>query len=215
MCRKIILFIVSVLIVFGLVGCGAQNDAIDNETTETTEVTEAPTEPPICPEASVCQGTWIECAALNSPTHSYMYIEGEQVTFCYEDTVINEVTGTFFNNGTSIILNTGESWFMAITDTNTDTLWFFEGDSQSDVERKVANGYSPLAYKRVTEEIVDVHFDQEPYIGMPVWELEMSSWGDPEDINRTTTKYGVSEQWVYSGYRFVYVEDGVVTTIQE
>lgn len=124
--RKIILFIVFVLIIFGLVGCGAQNNAIDNETTETTEVTEAPTEPPICPEASVCQGTWIECAALNSPTHSYMYIEGEQVTFCYEDTVINEVTGTFFNNGTSIILNTGESWFMAITDTNTDPSGFLK-----------------------------------------------------------------------------------------
>ena len=42
---------------------------------------------------------------------------------------------------------------------------------------------------------------KEPVIGMTAEELENSTWGEPKDINHTTTSYGVSEQWVYSGYR--------------
>ncbi len=54
-----------------------------------------------------------------------------------------------------------------------------------------------------------------PHLGMTTEELRNSSWGDPEDINSTTTIYGVSEQWCYSGYRYVYLENGIVTAIQE
>lgn len=54
-----------------------------------------------------------------------------------------------------------------------------------------------------------------PQIGMSPEEVNSSSWGSPEDKNRTTTKYGVSEQWVYGDGRYVYFNDGEVTTIQE
>ena len=54
-----------------------------------------------------------------------------------------------------------------------------------------------------------------PSIGMTKEEVLNSTWGSPEDINRTTTAYGVREQWVYSDYRYVYFENGVVTAIQE
>lgn len=54
-----------------------------------------------------------------------------------------------------------------------------------------------------------------PWIGMTAEEVRKSAWGPPEDINRTTTAYGTSEQWVYSDYRYVYLEDGVVTAIQD
>lgn len=54
-----------------------------------------------------------------------------------------------------------------------------------------------------------------PEIGMTKSELEESSWGEPEDINKTTTKYSISEQWCYSEYRYVYLKDGIVTSIQE
>lgn len=39
--------------------------------------------------------------------------------------------------------------------------------------------------------------------------------GEPDSVNRTTTKYGVSEQWVYGNSRYVYLKDGIVTSIQE
>lgn len=55
-----------------------------------------------------------------------------------------------------------------------------------------------------------------PKIGMTDNEvINETSWGKPEDINKTTTVYGTSEQWVYSGYKYLYFDDGILTTIQE
>lgn len=54
-----------------------------------------------------------------------------------------------------------------------------------------------------------------PRIGMTAEEVRNSTWGDPNDINKTTTAYGTSEQWVYSDFRFIYFENGVVTVIRE
>ena len=55
----------------------------------------------------------------------------------------------------------------------------------------------------------------EPSIGMTSSEVRSSSWGSPNDINKTTTAYGVNEQWVYGGGRYIYFEDGIVSAIQE
>ncbi len=55
----------------------------------------------------------------------------------------------------------------------------------------------------------------EPEIGMTAEEVKNSTWGKPTKINKTTTKYGVHEQWVYSSGKYIYFDDGVVTSIQE
>lgn len=55
----------------------------------------------------------------------------------------------------------------------------------------------------------------EPFIGMTDDEARKSTWGKPKNINRTTTAYGISEQWVYDGYKYLYFEDGILTTIQD
>lgn len=54
-----------------------------------------------------------------------------------------------------------------------------------------------------------------PAIGMTAEEVRKSTWGEPTKINKSTYSWGTSEQWVYSGYRYVYVENGIVTAIQE
>ncbi len=57
-----------------------------------------------------------------------------------------------------------------------------------------------------------------PAIGMTRDEVINSLWGKPNQINKTTTANGVSEQWVYSddvGGGYVYFEDGIVESIQE
>jgi hypothetical protein len=41
-----------------------------------------------------------------------------------------------------------------------------------------------------------------------------SNWGKPQKINRTTTRYGTREQWVYGDGNYLYFEDGVLTSIQ-
>ncbi|MFS0883418.1 hypothetical protein [Metabacillus niabensis] len=51
-------------------------------------------------------------------------------------------------------------------------------------------------------------------IGMTKEEVLTKGWGKPEDINRTVTKYGTSEQWIYSNYNYLYFEDGILTSIQ-
>ena len=49
------------------------------------------------------------------------------------------------------------------------------------------------------------------------WTKEMcvQSWGKPYEVNKTTTKYGVNEQWVYSLKRYLYFEGDKLTATQE
>lgn len=52
------------------------------------------------------------------------------------------------------------------------------------------------------------------FIGMSTEEVRTVGWGRPNSINRTTTAYGVREQWVYGGKNYLYFEDGFLKTIQ-
>lgn len=45
--------------------------------------------------------------------------------------------------------------------------------------------------------------------------LLLDDWGKPKDVNKTTTAYGTNEQWIYSGNRYLYFDDGELTTIQD
>ncbi|WP_025685376.1 hypothetical protein [Paenibacillus maysiensis] len=54
-----------------------------------------------------------------------------------------------------------------------------------------------------------------PQIGMTEQEVLDSKWGLPKRVNKTTTLYGVNEQWVYEHYKYIYLENGVVTAIQD
>lgn len=44
--------------------------------------------------------------------------------------------------------------------------------------------------------------------------MVLESWGNPNDINRTISSYGVHEQWCYDD-AYLYFEDGKLTTIQD
>lgn len=58
---------------------------------------------------------------------------------------------------------------------------------------------------------------KEIWIGMKDEKLEVIK-GKPRDINRTTTAYGVREQWVYGAVgnrKYYYFENGILTTIQD
>ena len=45
--------------------------------------------------------------------------------------------------------------------------------------------------------------------------INQSNWGEPKYINRTVTKHGTHEQWVYSEYRYLYFDNGRLTVIQD
>lgn len=67
----------------------------------------------------------------------------------------------------------------------------------------------------IKQEGITVEKMKKPSIGMTKDEVINSTWGKPEDINKTTTRYGTTEQWCYSGYKYIYFEDGKVTSIQD
>ena len=54
-----------------------------------------------------------------------------------------------------------------------------------------------------------------PKIGMTREQALKTTWGAPKDINKHTYSWGVTEQWCYSGNRYIYLEDGIVTSISE
>lgn len=62
---------------------------------------------------------------------------------------------------------------------------------------------------------ITVNGKKPPAIGMTAEEVRDSTWGSPNKINKDTYAWGVQEQWCYSGYRYIYLEDGIVTSISE
>jgi hypothetical protein len=70
---------------------------------------------------------------------------------------------------------------------------------------------------RFGKEFAMAILDHRVAIGMPR-EAVLESWGRPSDINRTITESVTSEQWVYGtipNAKFVYLEDGLVTSLQD
>lgn len=75
--------------------------------------------------------------------------------------------------------------------------------------------FDETEYSRLYLQPDDYVAPKEPEIGMTTEEVKNSTWGKPTKINKTTTKYGVHEQWVYSSGKYIYFDDGFVTSIQE
>lgn len=53
----------------------------------------------------------------------------------------------------------------------------------------------------------------EPAIGMSEYQAATSTWGQPEEKNRTETRAGIREQWVYGDGSYLYLDNGKVTAI--
>jgi Ni/Co efflux regulator RcnB len=51
-------------------------------------------------------------------------------------------------------------------------------------------------------------------IGLTAEGVQASCWGKPQRINETVTASHRHAQWVYGGGQYVYLTDGVVTSIQ-
>lgn len=66
----------------------------------------------------------------------------------------------------------------------------------------------PLTYKPSAQRVLS-----DPAIGMNEHEASNTQWGHPESINRTVTRNGTREQWVFGVGRYVYLENGRVTAV--
>jgi len=87
-------------------------------------------------------------------------------------------------------------------------------------QARVNEQASELARHRYEIEMRERSLRKEPRIGMSADSAVKSSWGQPDDVNKTVNAYGVSEQWVYrgTGYaknRYLYFKNGILTSMQE
>lgn len=74
-------------------------------------------------------------------------------------------------------------------------------------------------YFREQQKFYELVKQKKVAIGMSALQV-IGAWGPASDINRTVTSGGVQEQWVYPGEseyknRYVYIENNVVTAIQD
>ena len=70
---------------------------------------------------------------------------------------------------------------------------------------KLIRKYGKRKASIILEERVEIGFTKEMCI---------EAWGEPYDINRTITKYGTHEQWVYGSGSYLYFDGNTLTAIQ-
>jgi hypothetical protein len=76
------------------------------------------------------------------------------------------------------------------------------------------SGYMPIEkFNLLQFEAKNCH-DYEPRIGMSEEEVLGSAWCFPDSKNTTETAGHTMEQWVYPHWGYLYIDDGVLTTIQ-
>ena len=102
-------------------------------------------------------------------------------------------------------------------DTGKEATTYFEMQNDFLVSKLVETNATYQIYARYSNDANSLKIEklEKPRIGMTKTEVKNSTWGSPEKINKTTTSYGVHEQWCYSNYKYIYFENGVVTSIQE
>lgn len=66
--------------------------------------------------------------------------------------------------------------------------------------------------EKITKEL---NKPKEPAIGMTKEQILNSTWGSPNKKNVTENAYGTHEQWVYDKGRYIYFDNGIVTSIQK
>lgn len=95
---------------------------------------------------------------------------------------------------------------------------FFEHLDYTHVWNGMGESNNTLVFKRPKDsDKVDsgISITTIPSIGMTSEEVRNSTWGEPEKINKTTYSWGITEQWCYGNQKYVYIENGFVTAIQE
>lgn len=85
----------------------------------------------------------------------------------------------------------------------------YDGTELVNVKRDDSSTSSFRWTSKESEEI------KEPQIGMNSEQVKKSTWGEPKKINKSTYSWGSSEQWCYPNCKYIYLDNDVVTAIQE
>lgn len=136
----------------------------------------------------------------------------------------NEKYGTYYVYADEIIehRNSENKKFMTLDEFNRYTAYNNQLKAAAKAKAAAAakqaaidrENYRKSIIAKYGEQIGNAILNGKVLIGMSSSQCR-EAWGSPKSINRTTSRYGVHEQWVYSGNRYLYFENGTLTTIQD
>ncbi|MBR5597367.1 MAG: cell envelope integrity protein TolA [Lachnospiraceae bacterium] len=138
----------------------------------------------------------------------------------YDDNGMCNIEATLNGNKEHRLLavEEGEIWIINKDIMDDWEVWespeVFEANKQKRAEYKEKQKEEAIA-KAEAQKKREEMAQKEPAIGMTHDEVRYGAWGEPKDINKTTFAWGTTEQWCYSGYRYVYFTNGKVDAIQE
>ncbi len=153
------------------------------------------------------QGEWQE----SDNRYSRLIINGEALNFVSEYTILDkEYCDVFtfyfgFDDSNNLVVDNQHSQhiYTISIDENENLIIAYLFDENN-----------VRIYEKISDNTEVPKEKTEPYIGMPENEVGNSTWGYPDKINKTTTSYGTTEQWIYE-YGYIYITGGIVTVIQE
>lgn len=168
-----------------------------------------------------------KCPGVTGVVNGFYFSRGDveyKITPVHRDSRgITETVG-LLNGQDEHFLKSSEEGHMVERSDNEDerAAWYTE-EGNANLEERKARRESEEKAKSEKEKEEDEKREaekrknakKEPYIGMTADEVRNSSWGEPKKINKTTYEWGTTEQWVYSMDRYIYLENGRVTAIQE
>ena len=153
---------------------------------------------------SEAQGTWF--ADYSYSGESGIVIDGWDIHM-YSFTINYEYTYQLDGTNKLVLSNTTDGEIVSNIILNNDNTLIYKYVDSGDEFKYIYNSDSTKfpVYEPKSP----------PKIGMTKTEAENSTWGKPTKINKTTTAYGTHEQWVYSENRYLYFDNGYLTSIQE
>lgn len=148
---------------------------------------------------------------------SKVIIDGEYITTYYDNGthIKRNIRAVLFNNEICLLSDYKNSMGAVYTVRDGELYWHLVDIDDSGKISLYTSKYETETYSHLTRISYSTEQLKAPTIGMTADEVRQSTWGEPTKINKTTTAYGVREQWVYSSSRYIYIDDGVVTAIQE
>ncbi|PRS80656.1 MULTISPECIES: hypothetical protein [unclassified Bacillus (in: firmicutes)] len=107
--------------------------------------------------------------------------------------------------------------FLQTQENNKKHIDALQNDKDDQIQENIkeieeAEKYSAIRERAtVIEERTNSH--QSVSVGMSKEEVLIEGWGKPEKINKTQTADHTMEQWIYKGNKYLYFENGILSTI--
>lgn len=164
------------------------------------------------------QGTWYGSVNVNSPlVNNYKYdvshkwiIKGNDCYNIYSDSKSTNAYKKYF-----LIIGKNNKLYISEDEEKKSVLYDVEYDKKT-LKYKMYEDSSTMKLKKISQDnnLPTTVYIKEPAIGMTKEEVRNSTWGSPNKINTTTTRYGVHEQWVYPNFKYLYFENDKLVSIQ-